>query len=184
MSQNNSNHDGIVELDNPPPLWWNVSFGILIVFGAAYFAYYHVFEGHSIAHDYAHQIQDLENRQAIRLASEKVDVPRLIALGKDPAALGRGKGTFSAKCAACHGASGEGLIGPNLTDDHWLHGDGTSPAVYQVIKTGVSEKGMPPWGGMLKPAELMEVAAFVRSLRGSHPAGGKAPQGAEHHEHD
>ena len=84
---------------------------------------------------------------------------------------------YSARCASCHGDKGQGIIGPNLTDDYWIHGDGSIPAILKVMNEGVPDKGMPPWKGVI-PAELEDdVAAYVYSIYGTNPPGAKAPQG-------
>jgi cytochrome c oxidase cbb3-type subunit 3 len=41
----------------------------------------------------------------------------------------------------------------------------------------VPDKGMPPWGPVLTPEEIHSVVAYIHSIRGSKPAGAKAPQG-------
>jgi cytochrome c oxidase cbb3-type subunit 3 len=45
------------------------------------------------------------------------------------------------------------------------------------VDEGVTAKGMPAWGKMLKPDQLTAVVAYVASLRGTNPADAKAPQG-------
>ncbi len=76
-------------------------------------------------------------------------------------------------CAACHGPSGGGIpnLGANLTDDEWLHGDGTHESIIDRIMTGVtadeSTAGtvMPPKGGSaMTDAQVRAVAAYVLSL--------------------
>jgi cytochrome c oxidase cbb3-type subunit 3 len=104
------------------------------------------------------------------------DPARLASLVKDRAALDVGKQTFAQNCAACHRADAGGMIGPNLTDDYWLHGGGLAE-IYKTVSEGVLAKGMPPWGKLLKPQQLESVVAYVASLHDSHPANPKAPQG-------
>jgi mono/diheme cytochrome c family protein len=76
-------------------------------------------------------------------------------------------------CAACHGPNGGGIpnLGANLTDDEWLHGDGSYEAIVDRIMTGVpadqSSSGtvMPAKGGSaLTDAQVRSVAAYVQSL--------------------
>ena len=90
-------------------------------------------------------------------------------------ALGEGRSSRR-DCAPCHRPDGGGLIGPNLTDDYWLHG-GRPTEILQTITDGVLDKGMPPWGKTLKPEQLTAVAAYVLSLHGTNPPNPKAPQG-------
>ena len=91
-----------------------------------------------------------------------------------------GKKSFGEKCSSCHGTQAQGLIGPNLTDSFWLHGNGSPSAIAKVIQDGVPDKGMPSWGPLLSRDELTQIAAYLVSLKGSHPAGAKAPQGPEY----
>ena len=90
--------------------------------------------------------------------------------------MAQGKILFAGKCAVCHAADGGGNIGPNLTDDAWLHG-ATIDAIYATVNEGVLAKGMPAWGKLLKPDEMEEVVAYVWTLHGTRPAKPKEPQG-------
>jgi cytochrome c oxidase cbb3-type subunit 3 len=101
----------------------------------------------------------------------------LYAAVADPGKVKHGAEVFAGKCVACHGDKGQGLIGPNLTDDYWLHGGGSPSEMAKVVREGVAEKGMPPWGPLLSADEVRDVVAFVRSIHGSNPAGAKEPQG-------
>lgn len=94
----------------------------------------------------------------------------------DDATLAQGQGIFVAKCATCHGNYGEGGIGPNLTDDYWLHGNSFND-VYRTIKFGVPAKGMISWRMEMPPDQIQAVASFVMTLHGTNPPNPKAPQG-------
>lgn len=85
----------------------------------------------------------------------------------------KGTQVFESKCANCHGKKGEGGIGPNLTDGHWIHG-GKLAQIAAIIEKGVNEKGMPPWGAVLSRDELRGAVAYIRTLRGTNPPGAKA----------
>ena len=102
----------------------------------------------------------------------------LRALLSLPARVQAGKSIFQVRCASCHGAEGQGGIGPNLTDDYWLHG-GKMTEIRDTVTRGVPEKGMPPWGALLKKDEIHSVVAFIKSIRGSQPPNAKAPQGVK-----
>jgi cytochrome c oxidase cbb3-type subunit 3 len=91
--------------------------------------------------------------------------------------VNQGREVFGSKCAACHGADLQGIIGPNLTDEYWIHGKGTLTDIALVVRSGVLDKGMPSWKEQLKTDEVQAVVVFVASRRGSHPANPKAPQG-------
>lgn len=103
------------------------------------------------------------------------DEPEHAAL-TDPADLQAGATIYKMNCAACHGAAGEGGIGPNLTDDYWLHGAGINN-VLKTIKFGVPAKGMIAWRGFLKQDEILRVASHVLTLYGTNPPNAKPPQG-------
>lgn len=174
-------HDGIVELDNPAPPWWQNLFYATIVFAFGYVIYYHVGDGPSQEAEFAADLQSYRLAEMARkTAGPSLDNNRLIAMVKEPASLKSGKAVYDSKCASCHANLGQGLVGPNLTDSAWIHGNGSVASIYEVIDKGVAEKGMPPWGPLLKQDELMEVSAYVASLRGTNPPQPKAPQGAVH----
>jgi cytochrome c oxidase cbb3-type subunit 3 len=90
--------------------------------------------------------------------------------------IGEGKAIFDRHCFTCHGKAGEGGIGPNLTDDYWIHG-GAFPEIVKTVKYGVPTKGMVAWRMDLKPDQILQVASFVRTLHGTRPPNPKAPQG-------
>jgi cytochrome c oxidase cbb3-type subunit 3 len=87
-----------------------------------------------------------------------------------------GAARFTRSCASCHGEKAQGLIGPNLTDDHWIHG-GTVEQIFQSVAKGWPAKGMPPWGRAVKPEELAALVSYVRSIHGSNPPNARAPEG-------
>jgi cytochrome c oxidase cbb3-type subunit 3 len=176
----NHEYDGIQEYDNPLPNWWLATFYGAIVFSFFYVAYYHFGPGLSPE-------KELEDEMAaIHLAQEKTKTVApalsesdLLGIYNDSGKRQHGATVFKEKCASCHGAQGEGQIGPNLTDKFWLHGNGSLLALFKTIADGVPEKGMPPWKGMLKKDELLNVVAFAKGLKGTKPANPKPPQGTE-----
>jgi len=101
----------------------------------------------------------------------------LIALVNNKEILAQGKAEFTSKCSPCHGNNGQGIIGPNLTDDYWIHGDGKISSIIKIINSGVPDKGMPTWGGVIPPELIEKVAVYIYSLHGTHPEGAKPPQG-------
>ena len=89
---------------------------------------------------------------------------------------GLSAGCDPATWAGCHGSDAKGTpLGPDLTSSHWLWGDGSLPAITQIITDGVPHPKqypgvMPPMGGaQLAPAEVSAVAAYVWAL--SHQSG-------------
>ena len=170
-------YDGIDELDNSLPRWWLWSFYLTIIFAIGYFAYYSLGNGPTLVKEYEDAKGEYDVAQSVKKESVKIaSEDELKAFLKDPARIKSGHDIFQSKCLACHGAQGQGGIGANLTDDYWLHG-GKLSEILKTVTNGVLDKGMPPWGQVLKQDELYSVAVFVKSLRGSNPPGAKPAQG-------
>ncbi len=171
-------YDGIVENDNPLPGWWTWSFLIAIIFAFHYFIHYQIAGGPTLTDELNIAMKELEDRKAH--APQILETEEsLLAEIKKPGAVELGAAQYAGKCAACHGEHLQGLIGPNLTDSFWIHGNGSTVDVIKVVREGVPAKGMPPWHGILKKDEMYGVVAFIRSKYGSQPAGAKEPQGIE-----
>lgn len=94
----------------------------------------------------------------------------------DQTSLTAGKKVFEINCVTCHGKMGEGGIGPNLTDDYYLHGAGMTNT-YKTINQGVPAKGMISWRGILKDDQIKQVASYILTIHGTNPPNPKAPQG-------
>lgn len=171
------NYDGIQELDNPLPGWWLLTFYGAIIFAFFYFAYYQLGGGPSSDEELKAGMVQI-NSQLAEQSAQNSQI-NWTELQSQASVMGLGKEVYVGKCAVCHGANGEGLIGPNLTDRFWLHGDGSHPELYKVVLKGVLEKGMPAWEAQLKPDESLAVTVYVKSLIGTTPANGKPPQGQE-----
>ena len=170
-------YDGIREYDNPLPRWWVWMFAGSFFFSIGYFFHYHVsHNGKSVAAAYDQDVAEARAIEAKRSLAAPVSEASLAALMADPAVTEESKALFGARCAPCHGDQAQGVIGPNLTDNAWLHGDGSLSAIYQLVENGVPEKGMPAWGRQLTPVELRKLVAFVGSQRGKNVPG-KAAQG-------
>lgn len=107
--------------------------------------------------------------------TKETDTVTYVAL-TDETDLKAGKAIFVKNCVQCHGAAGQGLIGPNLTDKYWIHPADFS-GIVKSIKYGYPAKGMISWRAFLKPEEILKVASYVKSLKGSNPPNAKAPQG-------
>ena len=172
-------YDGIEEFDNPMPRWWVYIFWATIVFSVLYFLNVPgVGIGKGRISDYDRAMAAAAAVDAKRRAAEPAgsSPEQLAAMTKDASVLALGKQTFSQNCAACHRGDAGGQIGPNLTDDYWIHGAGLAE-IHKSVADGVLEKGMPPWGKVLKPAQLDAVVAYVFTLHGTNPPNPKAPQG-------
>jgi cytochrome c oxidase cbb3-type subunit III len=170
-------YDGIREYDNPLPRWWVWMFAGSFWFSVAYFFHYHVSgNGVSVAAAYEADVAEAREQAAKSNLAAPVSEESLGKLMADPALMKDTQALFGLRCAPCHGDRGQGLIGPNLTDNTWLHGHGTLTDIYGVIDQGVLAKGMPAWGKQLSPIEVRKLAAFVGSKRGT-ALPGKAPEG-------
>lgn len=170
-------YDGITEYDNPLPTWWLTAFFATIIFGAIYYLHYEIAGGPTLKQELAAAMKEIEAHKSAAapvIAETEADVE---AATKDDQVVKLGAATFEGKCAACHGAQLQGMIGPNLTDKYWIHGKGTRLDMLKVIREGVADKGMPPWGALLKREEQYAVVAYVLSKKGSNPPNPKAPQG-------
>jgi len=170
-------YDGIREYDNPLPGWWVWIFVATIVFSGGYWAWYEAGPGTTVIAQYEADVRQAAARAAQQPgAVAAADEDALRRLQKDAAAMAAAQAVYASRCAACHGPEGQGVIGPNLTDDYWLHG-GSLTAIRRTIADGVPDKGMVPWKEQLKPTELEAVAAYVGRLRGTNPPNQKPPQG-------
>ena len=171
-------YDGIQELDNPLPKWWQVLFYITIVFAIGYTAYYELLSGPSSDQILQQQLAEINaSKQAAAQKQPQGDNVDFAKLMQDSNALAAGKAQFEQFCASCHGAHGEGMIGPNLTDDYWIYSKGDAEGVLTSLQEGFPDKGMPPWKDIVPKDQQPNLAAYVVSLRGSHPPNAKAPQG-------
>jgi cytochrome c oxidase cbb3-type subunit III len=168
--------DGIQEYDNKLPNWW-----LYLLYGSVVFAFGYWFVYHTAGiGELPKAAYDSEMDRAAAAAPKKtggVMTPEaLVALSKDRGTLAQGKAIFASTCAACHRADGGGMVGPNLTDEYWLHG-GAPEKVLKTVTDGVPDKGMLAWGAQLGPDRVQAVTAYVISLRNTNVPGGKAPQG-------
>lgn len=93
-----------------------------------------------------------------------------------PEDLKAGKEIYTVNCVSCHGNLGEGTVGPNLTDDYWIHGGGIKN-VFATISNGVPAKGMITWKAQLNPKQIQQTASYVLTLHGTKPPNGKPPEG-------
>ena len=170
-------YDGIREYDNPLPRWWVWTWAATVVFSVGYFFHYHVsHNGASVAQNYEADMAEAREAEAKQSLAEPVSEESLGKLLANPALMTDAKALFGLRCTPCHGANAQGIIGPNLTDNSWIHGKGTLSDIYVVVEGGVAAKGMPAWGRTLSPIELRKVVAYVGTLRGKNVPG-KAPEG-------
>ncbi len=178
-------YDGIRELDNRLPPWWLYGFYICIIFACIYLWRYHV------THTAPSSLEELaavmkkaeaEKENYLKKAANNVNENTVTYLS-DASALDAGKKIFVTACAACHAADGGGTVGPNLVDEYWLHG-GSISDVFKSIKYGWPEKGMKSWKDDYSPAQIAQLASYIKSLKGTKPATAKEPQGEVYQEQE
>jgi len=171
-------YDGIQELDNRMPPWLSFLFQGTIAFAVVYMLIYHGFKVADLPEaelEKSLKIAAIQKAAYLEKEGAKIDENSVTA-STAPQDLEAGQTIYTTNCAACHGQSGEGTVGPNLTDEYWLHG-GSIHDIFKVIKYGVPEKGMISWERQLKPQEIQQVASYIVSIKGSNPANPKEPQG-------
>jgi cytochrome c oxidase cbb3-type subunit 3 len=171
-------YDGIRELDNDLPPWWINGFYLTIVVSVIYLFHYHVFKTGDL------QLAELEN-SLVKAAEEKEAYEKnnaanvtehSITMLTVPAEIAKGEKVYKQMCAPCHGNEGQGTVGPNLTDEFWLHG-GSLKDVFKSIKYGWPNKGMKAWKTDLSPLQIHQITCFIKTLEGSNPPNAKDAQG-------
>ena len=175
-------YDGIKELDNSLPPWWKYGFYITLVIAVIYLLRFHVWKtGPTPEQEYNREMAIAEKQieEYRKKAGDMVD-EKTVTMA-DASGIAEGQKIYQTACMACHGGKGEGGVGPNLTDDYWLHG-GTINDVFKTIKQGVPEKGMQAWEKTYSPSQIKNIASYIKTLVGTNPPNAKAPQGEPYRE--
>ena len=167
--------DNLRELTNPPPKWWMLGFyasiALVIIYGILYPMW-------PLAHGYTHGVlgwtQIKEYKQDMKSLQQKRAKWENLIKGKSAAqmlanpemktyAIDSAKTLFGDKCAACHGAGGQGNPGfPVLADDDWLYGGDINTIVTTI--TNGRHGMMPSHVNSLTPQEIDDVAKYVWEL--------------------
>ena len=168
-------YDGIQELDNDLPPWWKWLFYLTIVFAIIYSVRLFVFHADDLVQAREYEIV------VDAAAAETPDAANFeVVLLTDPADLSAGKETWTKICSACHLVDGGGIVGPNMTDNYWIHGN-TVEDLYRIVADGVIEKGMIPYKGQLSDKARLQVVSYILTeIVGTTPATPKAPEGDEY----
>jgi len=171
-------YDGIKELDNPLPPWLKYLFYVTIIISFSYLTLVFVFKDESIiqAKEYRKEVMAARTKSEVAVAAEAVKTAA--APMTQEQILAAGKITFDKICVVCHGKFGEGLVGPNFTDEFWIHG-GKPEDLLKVINEGVLEKGMISYKSQLNKTQINNVIAYILSLQGTNPPNQKASQGVK-----
>jgi len=167
-------YDGIRELDNELPSWWKWLFIVTIVFAIVYVVRLWVFHADDLVQkkEFEKEMVDAKANSA----AKKTEAFEL-KLVTDEVSLASGQETWTKICSVCHLLDGGGLVGPNMTDKYWIHGNKIED-LFKILETGVIEKGMISYKDQLSPQQRLQVASYVLvKLQGTTPATPKAPQG-------
>jgi len=171
-------YDGIRELDNNLPPWWVWMFYVTILFAFVYLIYYHVLPyGMSQEEQYVAEVEQAEaDREAYLAQAKNLVDENTVEFLADASDLKTGKAIFTELCQQCHAADGGGGVGPNLTDQYWIHGSSIKD-IFKTVKYGVPAKGMISWESQLRPVQMAQVSSYIKTLEGTTPANPKEPQG-------
>lgn len=170
-------YDGIRELDNKIPSWWTWAFFSFVLFAIVYL--YRMFVTETLPNQYvelakANEIAAEQKLEFLKNSANNVDENSVVFLGAGD--IAQGAEVYAKNCVACHGDKGQGGVGPNLTDDYWLHKGGIKEIFYS-IKYGWQEKGMKSWKDDFSPIQIAQLTSFVKTLHGTNPPMPKAQQG-------
>jgi cytochrome c oxidase cbb3-type subunit 3 len=170
------NYDGIQEYDNPTPGWWWLIFHGTIVFSVVYFLFFQFSpDAWTLKDAYnAAVVTDLR-KQFAEIGELKADAATILKYMHDPKWIEVGRSTYTTNCVSCHGRDGEGVVGPNMTDDHYKNVK-TIADLAAVITNGAANGAMPAWKNRLHPNEIVLTASYIASLRGKNRPG-RAPEG-------
>lgn len=176
--------DGIQEFDNPMPTWWIWSFLLAIIFGFIYFIHYTSGAGPDLKTEFqeAMAIHKQKFAGAKTTGKQFTEAEVQEKISKLPS-QDLGAQVYVRVCQSCHAEKLQGLVGPNLADEYWIHGQGKLSEIVGVINNGVLDKGMPAWAQQLKEDEVIAVTAFIYSKREAHSGSGKPPQGQAYPEY-
>lgn len=162
------NYDGIEEYDNPTPGWWHMVFIGSIAFSLLYVLVYHVSgfvpsieERHASAEARALDARFAE-LNTIPMGEEKI-----LKIMAQPAWLDQGASIYTSTCALCHGQRGEGLVGPNMTDEFYKNATDLA-SIADVIANGAANGAMPAQKNALNENEIALVTAYMASIRGKN----------------
>jgi cytochrome c oxidase cbb3-type subunit III len=171
-------YDGIKELDNPLPPWLKYIFYITIIISFAYLTRLVVFKDDTIIQKKEYSKEMAAARAKTEVAVKAEAVQSAAKPMTQEQILAGGKVTFDKICYVCHGKFGEGLVGPNFTDDYWIHGANPED-LKKVIVDGIIDKGMLSYKSQLSNKQIDQVIAYILSLHGTNPPNQKAPQGVK-----
>lgn len=152
-------YDGIQELDNNLPPWWVWMMWGTIIFAVIYLFNYHIFKISPLQiEEYKAEVELAESLKDPNAVNENTAF--LLTTDSD---LSAGKAVFGKFCVACHKDDGRGEIGPNLTDEYWIHGNDIKD-LFRIVKYGSPNGKMTPHGNLLTPLQIQQVTSYVLSM--------------------
>ena len=171
-------YDGIKELDNVLPPWWVYLFYGTIVFALVYMIRFHVMNEYDQEQEFKNEVElaELEKSKLPKSAADEISYETVVAV-TDATSLAKGKEIFNNACAACHKADGGGLVGPNLTDKHWINGGGIKNIFKLISEGSKNNPSMVAWKANLSATDIQSVSSYILTLEGSHPPEAKAAEG-------
>ncbi|MCP4298573.1 MAG: c-type cytochrome [Proteobacteria bacterium] len=171
-------YDGITEYDNPCPPWLIYIFYFTALLAVFYTGYHFGSSSRDeVLEAYAKKLKEAQTQTSTSPQKHEISESDLLALLDDPAALAEGGEIFGEQCALCHGESGEGMIGPNLIDNYWLHGKGKIGDIAISISSGIPDKGMAAWADRIPEQQILHIAAYIKSMQGTTVEDAKEPDG-------
>jgi cytochrome c oxidase cbb3-type subunit 3 len=174
-------YDGIREYDNPTPAWWHAIFLGSVVFSVLYFVFFHIgpsagTNGWTLEEAHEEALADNLKLQFKDLGDLQVDEPTVLKYMNEPDWLAVGASVYKTHCKSCHGGDGSGLVGPNLTDDHYKNVKQLIDLA-RVIENGAANGSMPAWKNRLHTNEVVMVSAYVAKMRGQNLPGPRGTEG-------
>ena len=86
-----------------------------------------------------------------------------------PQAVAQGKALYDQHCTACHGANASaGERAPAIVSAATsMRGQRSDAQLMAIVKNGIPGTAMPAWGNRLSDADIANIGAFIRALRGT-----------------
>lgn len=170
-------YDGIQEYDNPLPGWWTNLFIGSILFSAVYMFYYHAgVPGRRVYDDYDAAVAENIRLQFAEIGELTPDAATITKYMNNKEWIKVGESVYKGNCVSCHGGDGQGLVGPNLCDDFYKNVTKIEDLA-KVVAEGAAGNAMPAWRTRLHPNEIVLVASYVATMRGTNPGNPKPPYG-------
>ncbi len=159
------------------PWWWKTGVLAIVVSAMLHFAYFDLgTPGRTAIDRFDTALARNTELQYAEIGDLKQDAATMVKFLNEPSWLRVGQSVFKKNCVQCHGAAGEGKVGPNLGDESYKHVRSIED-ILTVLNRGAGGSAMPAWQSKLNSNEIVLVATYVASLRGTNPDGGKGPEG-------